>query len=223
MSDSVMKKISNRAYTASVAQENAKASAITVMGEKYTVTFDGNNFQTKHIRRIRRNSVTSLKDADTSADKLKEYALEAQDAGIGRFDGRERSTNTLIFLELGEFCQFGAQIIEFLKGDQRTAWTPYGNPPVDQKTMTVTLAKCLAYSTSGVGQFRQFGDGDGDVNAGVGLKLTVVVQKASRDGKHVRVCHYDHANTNIIESMQDPYFKKVKPSAAGNVAGQIVY
>lgn len=223
MSDSVQKKISNRDYTASVAQENAIGSAITVMGDKYTVTFDGNNFQTKHLRRIRRNSVTSLKSADTSADKLKEYAREAQGAGIDRFNGRERSTNTLIFLELGEFCQFGAQIIKFLKDDQRTAWTPFGNPPVDQKTITVTLEKCLAYSTSGVGQFRQFGDGDGDVNAGVGLRLTVVVQRVSRDGKNVRVCHYDHANTNIIDSMQDPYFKKVNPNAAANVAGRIVY
>lgn len=178
-------------YTASVGQETDLTSPVTVTGDGYTVTFAGNNFATKHLRRIRRNSVTSLTTPTLSPAKLTEYITEAKEKSVERWDGKATSTNSLIYLDLGQFCQFGCEVIKFLKGDAAIAWTPYPPPPQAansmQKHVTVTINKCLAYSHSGTGLVR---GGAGGVQGGVGITLNVTVRQVGGSATTVEVCHY---------------------------------
>lgn len=178
-------------YTATVGQETNLASAVTVTGDGYTVTFAGNNFATKHLRRIRRNSVSELTNPETSPAKLVSYITEAKEKSVERWDGREASTNSLVYLDLGQFCQFGCEVIKFLKADSRNAWTPYPLPPQVansmQKHTNITIGKCLAYSHSGTGVVR---GGGGGVQGGVGITMNVTVRQVGGSTTTVEVCHY---------------------------------
>ena len=189
--DSAMVKEGKKtAYTASVADEADLSSPVTVTGEGYTVTFDGNGFASKHLRRIRRNSVSELRGEDTGPNKLASYAKDARKRAVERWQGKESSTNSLIYLDLSQFCQFGCEVIKFLKSDAANPWAPYppAAPNTMQKHATVTIGRCLAYSHSGVGAVRD--GGDGRVDGGVGITLTVTVRQVQGNPKAVEVCHY---------------------------------
>jgi D-aminopeptidase len=80
-------------YTASVGQETDLASPVTVTGDGYTVRFDGNNFASKHFRRIRRNSVSELTNPDLSPAKLVSYITEAKEKSVERW-GERRPART---------------------------------------------------------------------------------------------------------------------------------
>jgi hypothetical protein len=220
MSDLLSKKIGNKEYQARVEQETDTTSPVVVMGNKYTVTFDGNDFQNKHLRRIRRNSVSLLKSPVDGPGKLAGYTTEAKDKAVNRWNGNAASTNSLVFLDLAEFCQFGAQIIQFLKTD-RAAWTPYGHQNVMQKHVAVTLDKCLAYTNSGTGETRAAQE-DGKVQGGVGMVLNVVVRQVGGKATNISVCHYDAAGSAVQSTFKDAYLDKSKDSARGQIAGKIV-
>lgn len=209
-------------YSASVADETDLTSPVTVTGQGYTVTFAGNDFASKHLRRIRRNSVSALTAPDTSPGKLSEYAKDARVRAVGRWQGKESSTNSLIYLDLGQFGQFGCEIIKFLKADAATAWSPYpptSATPVMQKHVTVTIGKCLAYSHSGVGAVRS--GADGKVEGGVGITLDVTVRQVGGSATIVEVCHY--ANGAIIGKLSDEQLNpKTQKSKMQSIAGTIV-
>ncbi|MGQ3210939.1 hypothetical protein [Shinella sp.] len=208
-------------YTASVADETALDSAVTVTGEGYTVTFDGNKFASKHLRRIRSNSVSNLQDAVTAPGKLLSYAKEARAGAVERFVGKVSSTNSVIYLDLGQFCQFGCAIIKFLKANEATAWTPYpANAPVSlQKDVTVTIGRCLAYSHSGVGAMRSGADGKGE--GGVGITLTATVRQVGASAKIVEVCHY--AGGSIVGKVNvDQLDPKAQAEKIQGIASKII-
>ena len=180
----------NSAYTANVGDETDLDSAVTVTGDGYTITFNGNDFAKKHLRRIRRNSVSDLQSLTTGADKLASYAKEARARAAIRWEGKESSTNSIVYLDLAQFCQFGCEIIKSLKASASVAWSPYPThaPTTLQKHVTVTIGRCLAYSHSGVGSVRS--GADGRVEGGVGITLTVTVRQVGGSATTVEVCHY---------------------------------
>ncbi|HEV7248797.1 MAG TPA: hypothetical protein VGN93_17605 [Shinella sp.] len=208
-------------FTADVADETDLGSAVTVKGEGYTITFEGNGFASKHMRRIRRNSVSLLQSPQTSPDKLAAYAKEARARAAIRWGGKESSTNSVVYLDLGQFCQFGAQIIKFLKSDTANAWSPYpANAPTTlQKHATVTIGRCLAYSHSGVGAVRS--GGDGTVEGGVGITLQVTVRQVGGSTTMVEVCHYEGGSvTGKLSS--DKLNPKTQGAKMHGIAGTIV-
>jgi hypothetical protein len=81
-------------YTASVGQETDLASPVTVTGDGYTVRFDGNNFASKHFRRIRRNSVSELTNPDLSPAKLVRQKKRASNGGGERRPARTPSSTS---------------------------------------------------------------------------------------------------------------------------------
>jgi hypothetical protein len=207
-------------YNANVADETDLSSGVTVTGEGYSVTFDGNNFASKHLRRIRRNSVSALQSPLTSPDKLAGYAKEARARAAIRWGGKESSTNSVVYLDLGQFCQFGCEIIKFLKGDTANAWSDYPAtaPTTKQKHATVTIGKCLAYSHSGVGAVRSASDGK--VEGGVGITLSVTVRQVGNSSTVVEVCHYESGSVvgKLSGDQLDPKTQRTKmQSIAGNI------
>ncbi|MGX9964438.1 hypothetical protein ACVFYP_13995 [Roseomonas sp. F4] len=174
-------------YTAKVTNETDLASPVTVTSGGYTVTFEGNNFATKHLRRIRRGSVDELTNPETGPDKLTKYITEAKDKSLERFDGRAASTNSLIYLDLGQYCQFGAQVIGIVK-NTAIPWQPFGANLVLQKVGTISIGKCLAYSFSGVGLPRIANDHR--PQGGVGIDMRVTIAQVAGKANHVTVSHY---------------------------------
>ncbi|OYW01795.1 MAG: hypothetical protein B7Z58_10195 [Acidiphilium sp. 37-64-53] len=156
----------------------------------------------------------------TGADKLNSYTTEASERSIERWEGKEKSTNSYIFLDLQEFCQFGCKIVRFLKEDG-SAWTPYGVNQVLQKHVTVTLDKCLAYSHSGIGLTKKDG-GSGRLQAGVGITLNAVVQQVNGNAKQISVCHYDANGTEVRGKFNMDYFKRDNAQKGAEIAGTIV-
>jgi hypothetical protein len=185
--------VKDGSFNASVANETDLSSPVTVTGDGYTVSFDGNGFASKHLRRIRRNSVSDLTNASTAPTKLASYAKEARAGAALRF-GKKESTNSVVFLDLGTFCQLGATIVKTLKRDTGP-WEDYGQGAnvTKQKHVTVTLPQCLAYSHSGVGSVRS---NDSGVEAGVGITLKVTVRKVGGSDKVVEVCHYEEGTVS---------------------------
>lgn len=192
MSHSVTQKDSGHDYTAKVTNEADLDSAVVVTSGKYTIRFDGNNFATKHLRRIRRNSVSALTGGDV-AGKLNEYMDEANGKAWSRFSGNDQATSTIIFLDLGQYCQFGSQVIKFLAAD-RAAWQVYpaqGNNQCLQKHTEITIGNCFASSNSGFGQVREHVGNPDRLQHGIGITLTVTVkQPLGGNGCSVQVCHY---------------------------------
>jgi len=214
MSGSETIKEGNTSYTAQVAQETDLASPVTVTGGGYTVTFSGNNFETKHLRRIRRNSVSDLKDIQKGPGKLAEYATQAKEAAVVRWNGKESSTNSRVYLDLGEYCKFGAQVIGVVK-DDNIQWEPWGNNQVLQKHARITLGKCLAYSHSGIGGAKK--TDTGKVQGGVGMELDVTIQQITPTS--VSVCHY--AGGDVKGKFKNEYINK-KDQKSSSIAKSIV-
>lgn len=185
--------VKSGSFSASVADEQDLGSAVTVTGDGYTVSFDGNSFASKHLRRIRRNSVADLSSAVTGPGKLASYAKEARAGAALRF-GKVESTNSVVFLDLGTFCQLGSEIVKILKSDTGP-WEDYGTgaKAAKQKHVTVTLPRCLAFSHSGVGSVRA---GDDGLQAGVGITLKVTVRQIGGSTKMVEVCHYEEGTVS---------------------------
>ncbi len=181
-------------YTATVANEGDLSSPVTVTSGGYAITFDGNNFSTKHLRRIRRNSVSELNKGDVGA-KIQQYVDESHKAALKRFmrsDDKDGSTNTLIFLDLGQYCQFGCQVIKFLASD-RTAWTTYGQGQNQclQKHAHIELSKCFASSNNGFGAVKDGNQDPEKLQHGIGINLNVTLkQPMGGNGRTVQVCHY---------------------------------
>lgn len=200
------------AYTANVADETDLDSAVTVTGDGYTITFNGNDFAKKHLRRIRSDSVRDLKSLTAGADKLASYAKEARSRAAIRWEGKQSSTNSIVYLDLAQFCQFGCEIIKSLKASAGVAWTPYpaNSPTTLQKHVTVTIGKCLAYSHSGVGAVRT--GADGRVEGGVGITLTVTVRQVGASATTVEVCHYAGGTVSgkLSAEQLDPKTQKTK-------------
>jgi hypothetical protein len=175
-------------FNASVANETDLSSPVTVTGDGYTISFDGNGFASKHLRRIRRNSVSALTNASTAPTKLVAYGKEARAGAALRF-GKAESTNSVVFLDLSTFCQLGAAIAKALKTNT-DPWEDYGHGAnvTKQKHVSVTLPQCLSYSHSGVGSVRS---SEGGIEAGVGMTLDLTVRKVGGSDKVVEVCHYE--------------------------------
>jgi hypothetical protein len=192
MSESVTLKDTGSSYTGKVENAGDLGSPVVVTSGNYTVRFDGNDFATKHLRRIRRNSITQLKSGDI-AGKLSEYIDESKVKAKLRFSGNEGATSTLIFLDLSQYCQFGCQVIKFLSSN-RGAWQPYpphGTARWLQKHTTITINKCFASSNDGFGQIKEDVHDPELLQHGIGITFDVTVkQPLNGSGRTVEVCHY---------------------------------
>lgn len=192
MSQSVTQRNSGHSYTARVDDAADLQSPVVVTSGIYTVRFDGNDFATKHLRRIRRNSVSELTRGNIEG-KLNEYMGESTDKAWKRFAGNDQATSTFIFLDLGQYCQFGCQVIQFLSNDHAAAWQPYPPhaPNCEQKHAQITIGNCFASSNSGFGRVREHVGNPDRLQHGIGITLTVTVkQPLGGDGHNVQVCHY---------------------------------
>ncbi len=191
MSHSVTLKDQGHSYVATVADDQDLGSPVTVVSGSYAVTFDGNDFATKHLRRIRRGSVGQLSRGDV--DKvLSGYVHESVQKAQERFWGNENSTSTLIFLDLGQFCQFGCQVIKFLASNSG-GWTPFGHGVNQclQKHCVVEISKCFASSNNGFGQIKTGLTSPGKLQHGIGVTINATVkQPLGGNGRVVQVCHY---------------------------------
>jgi hypothetical protein len=190
MSESVTYKDKGHDYTATVGAPGDLSSPVVVTSGKYTIRFDGNNFATKHLRRIRRNSVAKLTSGDI-AGKLNEYMNEAKNKSKSRFSGNENATSTFIFLDLGQYCQFGCQVIKFLASGHGV-WQEFGHGGNRclQKHFEISINKCFASSNSGFGEVRDATNA-GRLQHGIGITLNVTVkQPLGGKGNDVQVCHY---------------------------------
>jgi hypothetical protein len=205
-------------YTATVDDDSNLESPVTVTGGGSTVTFDGNDFAGKHLRRIRRNSVSLLKDAQTGPTKLTGYITEARGKSVDRWDGNEIRTNSRIYLDLGEYCQFGCQVIKAVK-DGNNPWTPWGPQNIMQKHVVVTLGKCLAYSHSGIGLARS--SNEGRIQGGVGIALNVTIRQVNGSADIVSVCHY--AGGEVQGKFKDEYGDKKDLEKRVGIAKSIVH
>jgi hypothetical protein len=207
-------------YTATVGQETDLASPVTVTGDGYTVRFDGNNFASKHFRRIRRNSVSELTNTNLSPTKLVSYITEAKEKSVERWEGKESSTNSLVYLDLGQFCQFGCEVIKFLKADSTQPWASYPaqNPNTMQKHVDITINRCLAYSHSGTGLVR--GGAGARVQGGVGISMNVTVRQVNGSANTVEVCHY--AAGNVKGKFANEYADKKDTQKMQSIAKSIV-
>jgi hypothetical protein len=192
MGESVTQRDMGHDYTATVTDAGDLSSPVVVTSGKYVVRFDGNDFATKHLRRIRRNSVSELTRGNV-AGKLNEYVDESTAKAVTRFGGNDQATSTFIFLDLGQYCQFGCQVIKFLASD-RGAWQVYppnGANQCLQKHTQITLGQCFASSNSGFGQVREHVGNPDRLQHGIGITLTVTVkQPLNGNGLNVQVCHY---------------------------------
>jgi hypothetical protein len=204
-------------YTATVPDETNLSSPVTITSGGYTVTFDGNQFASKHLRRIRQASISSLTDVQTGPGKLTDYITEARQRSVERWDGRETSTNSVVFLDLAQYCQFGCQVIDIVR-DAAIPWTPYGPHLVQQKHGTVSLGKCLAYSHSGTGMAR--GTAAGRVQGGVGIDLRVTISQVGGMPTAVAVCHY--AGGDVKGKFKDEYGDKKDLQKRAAIARSIV-
>jgi hypothetical protein len=179
-------------YKATVDNEDDLESPVVVTSGDYTVRFDGNNFAKKHLRRIRRNSVSELTRGN--AGKLYEYIDEATHRAGERFPGSDQASSTLVFLDLGQFCQFGCQVIKFLAGDTQNQWQPYppGAATCKQKHADITINHCFASTNAGLsGNVRQDEVTQDRLQHGIGIQLRVtLMQPLNGNGKTVTVCHY---------------------------------
>lgn len=222
MSDIVSVKEGKKEYIARVGEENDISSPVTVTCKNYTVRFTGNNFQSKHLRRIRRNSVTSLQTGSDAAAKLKTYVHDSQIAAIDRWNGNADSTNSLIFLDLKEFCKMGAQIINALSNNHEpVTWTPFGHSQVLQTRVVVRLDTCLAYSNDGQGQTKAVA-GEQKVQGGTGMTLDVVVRQIDGNPKFVEACHYNAQGSDINNKFPSTYLDGVSDKKIVNIARKIV-
>lgn len=191
MSESVTHREKGHDYVASVSDARDLGSPVVVTSGKYTVRFDGNDFATKHLRRIRRGSVSSLTSGDV-AGKLSEYMDDSWAKAVSRFSGNNQATSTLIFLDLGQYCQFGCQVIKFLAAD-RGAWTVFGQGAGAcwQKHTAITIEKCFASSNDGFGKIKPDANDAERLQHGIGITFTVTVkQPVGGNGLDVQVCHY---------------------------------
>jgi hypothetical protein len=191
MSESVTIKDNSYNYTAKVDNPEDLGSPVVVTSGKYKVRFDGNDFATKHLRRIRRNSVSELKEGNISG-KFQEFMKESKFKAKSRFSGNQHATSTLIFLDLGQYCQFGCQIIKFLSSDSGD-WEEFGFGIKQclQKHVEVTIEKCFASSNSGFGAVKEDVNQVEKLQHGIGITLTVTVRQPLRgNGFDVEVCHY---------------------------------
>lgn len=204
-------------YTATVDDEADLASPVTVTSGGYTVKFEGNNFATKHLRRIRRGSVDELTNPETGPGKLTSYITEAKEKSLARFDGRAASTNSLIYLDLGQYCQFGCQVIQIVK-NAAIPWEPFGASNVLQKVGTVSIGKCLAYSFSGVGLPR-IGN-DRRPQGGVGIVMRVTIAQVKGKANDVVVSHY--AGGAVQDRFHTEYGDKKNLQRRAGIARSIV-
>ena len=217
MSDSKTIKDGKASYTATVAAETDLSSPVTVTGKNCTVQFDGNDFETKHLRRIRRQSVIDLKNSITGPGKLTQYINEASEKSVDRWKGKESSTNSRVYLDLEEYCKFGCQIIKVVN-DSSIAWTPWGPNNIMQKHATVTLGKCLAYSHNGIGFAKE--SASGRVEGGVGITLNVTIQQVNGNPNLVSVCHY--AGGDVKGKFKSEYGDKKDLEKRRGIANSIV-
>ena len=190
MSESVTQREGRYDYTATVGDADDLHCPVVVTSAAHTVRFDGNDFATKHLRRIRSNSVSELTDGDAKA-KLGEYIMGSFDKAWNRFGGREQATSTLIHLDLGQYCKFGCEVIKFVTRDPNP-WQIFvrGTERWEQKHVDITIDRCFASSNSGFGPVREV-EGTDRLQHGIGITRTVTVRKPpNSNNRDVQVCHY---------------------------------
>jgi hypothetical protein len=176
-------RVGGRTIKAHVEDIAALDSPVTVTTHKHTVTFDGNDFGAKHLRRLSRDSMKLLSSSKQEVSGEKFNALVKE--GHGRADERfrqagdpEGARNTTVFLDIAGFCQLGGQISIAIDDN---SWTAFRNQVGrQQQHVVVTLSQVLVMSANGFGQPEA-------ASSGIGAELTVTVEKGI--GNQIRVVH----------------------------------
>lgn len=170
---------------ASVDDADDANALVTVTCGGYTIKFarpdQQTHFQGKHTRRIRSNSVTDLNAGKgEAAKKVAQYAQEASKAAGQRWQNVEKRTNTLLFLTLEGFCKLGAYIVDQSAGRTWHLYPAGAANAREQVDLMFTMNECLTFSENGFGQ---------GVNTGVGVRLSVTVEKDPTNDKVLYVVH----------------------------------
>ena len=153
-------------------------------------------FEDKHMRRIRKDSVTKL-TSNNASSKIQEYANTASKRSGQRWNNGA-GLNSLVFLTLDGFCKLGAHIVDKSKNQPRH---PFRGR--QQVHLTITMPECLAFTDNGYGQA---------TNSGVGVVFEITVEEDPAHPNILYVVHLAGANAQNRIAVNKLTDKKYAPN-----------